>query len=95
MSTPEAKVKEKVKKLLKVHGAYYHCPVQNGMGSPTLDFIGCHRGFYYSVETKAGSGVPTERQKLTMHEIQKAGGRTFVVNEFTGMDELEWWLTEA
>ena len=63
MATPEGKVKEKVKKLLKAHGAYYHMPVQNGMGAPSLDFIGCHRGLYYGIETKAGNKQPTPARK--------------------------------
>lgn len=95
MTTPEGKVKEKIKKLLKAYNAYYHMPIQNGMGAPTLDFIGCHKGRYYSVEAKAGSKQPTAMQKHTMLEIQKAGGHPFVVNEFTGLEELEWWLKEA
>ena len=93
MTTPEGKVKNKVKALLKEHGAYWHCPVQNGMGAPSLDFIGCHRGAYYGVETKAGNKQPTPRQETTISEIRKAGGLAFVVNEVSGMDELREWLT--
>ena len=91
--TPEGKVKEKVKKLLKAHGAYYHMPVQNGMGAPSLDFIGCHRGLYYGIETKAGNKQPTPRQETTIAQIRAAGGLAFVVNEVSGLDELEAWLT--
>ena len=91
--TPEGKVKEKVKKLLKAHGAYYHMPVQNGMGAPSLDFIGCHRGLYYGIETKAGNKQPTPRQETTIGQIRAAGGLAFVVNEVSGLEELEAWLT--
>jgi len=91
--TPEGKVKEKVKKLLKAHGAYYHMPVQNGMGAPSLDFIGCHRGLYYGIETKAGNNQPTPRQETTISQIRAAGGLAFVVNEVSGLEELEAWLT--
>lgn len=90
--TPEGKVKEKVKKVLKAHGAYWHMPVQNGMGAPSLDFIGCYFGRYYAIETKAGNKQPTPRQKLTIESIQAAGGKTFVVNEVSGLKELEEWL---
>lgn len=90
--TPEGKVKEKVKKVLKAHGAYYHMPVQNGMGAPSLDFIGCYKGKYFGVETKAENKQPTPRQKLTIAAIEAAGGKTFVVNEVSGLKELEEWL---
>lgn len=90
--TPEGKVKEQVKKLLKEHGAYWHCPVQNGMGAPSLDFVGCHLGKFFAVETKAANKQPTPRQKSTIADMRKAGGTVFVVNEFTGKQELELWL---
>lgn len=93
MTTPEGKVKNKVKALLKEHGAYWHCPVQNGMGAPSLDFICCHRGRYFGIETKAGNKKPTPRQETTINQIRLAGGLAFVVNEVSGLDDLEYWLT--
>ena len=90
--TPEGKVKEKVKRLLKQYGAYWHMPVQNGMGAPSLDFVGCFKGWYYAVETKAGNKGPTPRQEATIHQMELAGGKCFVVNEVSGLDELERWL---
>ena len=90
--TPEGKVKAKVKELLKHHGAYWHMPVQNGMGAPSLDVVGCHRGAYFAVETKAGNKKPTPRQEITMQQIRSAGGLAFLVNEVVGMDDLESWL---
>lgn len=90
--TPEGKVKERVKAVLKAAGAYYHMPVVTGHGRPSLDFVGCHAGRFFGVETKAGSGKPTERQRLTMQEIERAGGRAFLVNDATGERELQAWL---
>ncbi len=52
-NTPEGKVKDKIKKMLKEHGAYFHMPVQNGMGAPTLDFVGCYCSHYFAIEAKA------------------------------------------
>ena len=91
--TPEGKVKAKVKELLKEHGSYWHCPVQNGMGAPSLDFVCCHRGLYFAIETKAGNKQPTPRQEITINQIRLAGGLAFVVNESEGMNELREWLT--
>jgi penicillin-binding protein-related factor A (putative recombinase) len=92
LSTPEGKVKARVRKVLKQRNAYYHMPVQNGMGSPSLDFTGCFKGRYFAVETKAGNKQPTERQAETMKEIADAGGKVFLVNDVTGEIELENWL---
>lgn len=90
--TPENRVKEKVKKVLRAYGAYWHCPVQNGMGAPSLDFVGCFRGYFYSIETKAGGKRPTPRQETTIEEMVAAGGKVFVINDVTGTEELEQWL---
>lgn len=92
MATPESKVKAKVKALLKEYGAYWHCPVQNGLGAPSLDFICCFKGRYFAIETKAGNKQPTPRQETTINQIRLAGGLAFVVNELTGLPELEAWL---
>ena len=90
--TPEGRVKDKVKEILKKYKVYWHMPVQNGMGSPTLDFVCCVRGLYFVVETKAPGKKATPRQELTMHQIQQAGGRAFVVDGDT--TTLEQWLQE-
>lgn len=78
--TPEGRVKEKVKKILKEHGAYYFMPVQAGYGMPALDFHCCFRGRAFFIETKAAGKKPTPRQELTMKEIRKAHGVCFVID---------------
>lgn len=92
--TPEGKVKERVKRLFKKYGVYYHMPVQNGMGAPSLDFIACVNGGYLGVETKAGNKQPTPRQWATIEAIVKSNGQCFIVNEESGLEELEKWLRE-
>lgn len=91
--TPEGKVKDRVKKLLKEAGAYYHLPVLNGMGAPTLDIIGCHRGAFFAIETKAPGKKPTERQLQTMEAMSAAGGTVFVVDgSGASMATVRAWL---
>ena len=102
--TPEAKVKERIRNLLKAHGAYWHSPVQNGMGTPALDFHVCHKGRYAGIEAKAPTKHLTPRQEITRREIGRAGGVVFVIgeidlrnvlhekHEYSGMAELEAWL---
>ena len=93
--TPEGKVKEQVKKLLREYGAYYHMPVQNGMGAPTLDFVGCYRGHYFAIEAKAPGKLPTRRQYDTMSDITWAGGQCFVVDgSAENTAKLVAWLKE-
>lgn len=90
--TEEGKVKAKVKRLLKQYGAYFHMPVQNGMGEPTLDFVACLRGFFISVETKAAGKKPTARQQITMTTMRAAGAFVFVVSNDAELLVLECYL---
>lgn len=90
--TPEGKVKDRVKKLLKKYGVYYHMPVLGAMGKPSLDFICCYKGYFIAIETKAGNKQPTTRQEITMNEIRAAGGFVFLINEVQGLVELEAFL---
>jgi hypothetical protein len=92
MTTPEGKVKERLKKLLKKYGVYYHMPVMNGMGAPTLDFICCYRGRYLAIETKAPGQKPTKRQQLTMQQMAAAGGFVFTVANDDDFEYLEGYL---
>lgn len=93
--TPEGRIKEGVKKVLKRHGCYYHMPVMNGMGDPTLDFVGCHNGWFFAIETKAPGGKPTQRQEVTIARMRAAGAAVFVVScedEIKALDaELPWF----
>lgn len=79
--TPEGRVKDGVKRYLKALGAYYFMPVQNGMGSRSLDFLVCYQGRWIAIETKAGAKGMTPKQNLTAKEMQAAGGITILVNE--------------
>jgi hypothetical protein len=100
MSTPEGKVKDKVKDILREFGVYWHCPVQNGMGAPGLDFWCCHNGVFFGIETKAPGKRPTPRQAITIDNVRKAGGVVFVIDGtyddptiLTTYEGLKLWLT--
>lgn len=91
--TPEGAVKLRVKKLLDEAKCYHYWPVGNGMGSPTLDCLGCHHGRFFSIETKAPGKKPTPRQEGTIREMNAAGGMTFVIDGADGSyDLLKMWL---
>ena len=92
-STTEKRVKDEIKKILKKHNAYWHMPVSNGMGAPTLDFVACHEGLFIGIEAKAPGKVATERQQLTMRTMEQAGGKTMVIDgERYPYHQLEAWL---
>lgn len=94
MATPEGKVKKNIRSILEGYGPcmYYHMPVLNGMGAPSLDFICCYRGHYFAIEAKElGKGL-SPRQKITKGQIEKAGGKVFRVDGPDGYDELKTWL---
>lgn len=80
--TPEAKVKQKVKQILNLIGAYYVMPVTGGYGTQGApDFLVCFHGNFIGIETKAGNNKPTALQELNMNKIAAAGGIAFVVRE--------------
>lgn len=92
--TPEGKVKERVKKILRKHGVYYYMPVSNGMGAPSLDFICCAKGRFLAIETKAANKGMTHRQMLTAKDMARAGAMVFLVNEASDLPEkLDLWLS--
>ena len=94
-ATPEAKIKAKVTKLLQqVTDLYYWMPVPSGYGASTLDYVGCYRGLYFSIETKAPGKHPTARQSLVIGSIHRAGGKVFVIDS-DNLSELEDWLYEV
>lgn len=94
--TPEGEVKKEIDreiKEMKDDGVplYSHRPVQNGMGAPTLDYIGCCKGNYFAIEAKAPDKEPTLRQEDTMKKIREAGGETFVINDNISLAHFVKW----
>jgi len=88
-TTPEAKVKAKIKAILKTYKAYYAMPIGTGYGSSGVpDFLCCVRGRFLAIEAKAGKGVPTALQDKNIKQIIASGGLAIVVNE-DNMQELE------
>lgn len=80
MSTPEGRVKDKVRKALNSLPSHYRfMPVQNGMGAPGLDFFCCIESMFVAIETKVEGKKLTDRQRETARKIAEAGGLVFVI----------------
>ncbi|HEY7822615.1 MAG TPA: hypothetical protein VIG24_07275 [Acidimicrobiia bacterium] len=89
--TPEGKVKRKVSDLLKsTPNLYYDMPVPGGFGGSTLDYVGCHLGDFFAIETKKPGGKPTPRQNQIISRMQAAHGAVFVIDG--DLTELQDWL---
>ncbi len=81
-STPESKVKARVKALLDEYGAYHFSPNMAGYGRSGIpDIIACFKGRFIAIECKAGSSKPTALQLRELERIEKAGGIALVINE--------------
>lgn len=94
MSTPESKVKDKIKVLLKKYNVWYYMPVSMGMGQHGIpDFICCINGKFLAIEAKAEGKVPTALQVMQMGKIKVAGGEVRV-EDGTTLVALEKHLQE-
>jgi len=83
-STPEGKVKDQIKKILKSLGFWFYMPVQNGLGVNGIpDLIVCAGGFFIGIETKAPGKLKnvTPNQQARLAEINGAGGLAVVTDD--------------
>jgi hypothetical protein len=89
MQTPEAKVKQKIKRLLKHLGVWYFMPVAGRYAKKGIpDFICCANGKFLAIEAKGGGGRATDLQLYVIDEIQKHNGTALVIDE-TNLPHLE------
>lgn len=94
-NTPEAKVKAKIKAILKAHNVYYAMPIGTGYGNSGVpDFLCCVNGKFVAIEAKAGKGEATALQEKNLREIREAGGKAMVINE-SNLDDLTNVISEC
>ena len=92
-STPEAKVKKQIRKILEKMGAYYAMPIGTGYGNSGVpDFLVCFKGSFIGIEAKAGAGNTTALQEYHLSRIRGAGGTALVINE-QNIDQLKGYLS--
>lgn len=81
-STPEGKVKARVKATLDEYGVYHFSPATGGYGrSGVPDIVCCYKGYFLAFECKAGKNTTTALQDREIRRIQNAGGLVWVINE--------------
>lgn len=92
--TPEGKVKDQIKAVLKRLDIWYHMPNMSGMGSNGIpDFDLCINGLKVTIEAKRDAKhKPTEKQTAQMMKIRRAGGVTLLVHA-DNINQLEPFLT--
>ena len=91
-STPEHKVKTKLKKILDEMGIWHFSPFQAGMGRAGIpDIIACYNGLFVAFECKANGNKPTALQQREIDAIRTAKGIAFVVDE-NNVDEIKTLL---
>lgn len=100
-NTPEAKVKAKIKAILKAHNVYYAMPIGTGYGNSGVpDFLACVQGHFLAVEAKAGKGKTTALQDKHISQIKAQGGTALIINEqnlhelATLLEQLSWTLEQ-
>ena len=94
-TTPEAKVKAKIKAILKAHNVYYAMPMGTGYGNSGVpDFLCCIKGKFLAIEAKAGKGTTTALQEKNLQSIRESGGLTAVIYE-TNIADLEKFVKEC
>jgi hypothetical protein len=80
--TPEAKVKDQIKKILNEHNIYYAMPHGAGFGNAGVpDFLCCWKGKFLAIEAKANGGKVTALQQKNLHDVELSGGSTWVLDE--------------
>lgn len=80
----EGDVKKKVKAVLAKHApeSWWFMPPANGYGRAGIpDFVGCHYGAAFAIETKFGYGTLTANQERECGNAVAAGVRVWIVNE--------------
>lgn len=88
--TPEGKVKDGVKKVLKAHGIWFYMPVAGPFASHGIpDFVCIWNGKFLGIETKAKGkiGNLTPNQERVIAEINKHGGIAIVVDDPKTVEE--------
>ena len=98
MTTPEGKVKTKVREILDHPNIWSFWPVPSGYQARTLDVLCAVRvrnlPIFFTVEVKKPGKRLTEAQSSYAQDLkEKVNARTFRAHDPSSLAELEQWLT--
>jgi hypothetical protein len=91
MTTPETRVKNKIRDYLKSLGCWYYFVMNNGMGRHGCpDILVCHNGRLFAIEVKAPGKLKntTPNQDREIAWINASGGVAVVVDNVDAVKEL-------
>lgn len=96
-ATPEAKVKAYVDKVLKKYQLWFFPPQAGPFGRSGIpDRIAIVAGQFVGIEVKADrTKKPTALQLKCLKDIERAGGKSFVVCDKESLEELEAYIKET
>lgn len=100
MTTPEGKVKAKIRALLDHPKVWAFWPVPMGYQAATLDVLCVVRvrniPVFFMIEAKRRKGPVKARQDYFKQDLyERLNVKTFVIDGEQGLQELEQWLTRA
>jgi len=91
--TPEGKVKDKIKKILKAHNIYFAMPMGTGYGNAGVpDFLCCVKGQFLAIEAKADMNSKITALQLKQGQEIEASGGSFWVVHAENLHLFETWL---
>jgi len=95
-TTPEGRVKNRLKAMLKKLNVWYYMPQAGPFGRAGIpDKIACIGGKFVGIECKADkTKKPTPLQIKAMKEIEMAGGKCFLVYDDTTIEEVRDYIKE-
>ena len=93
-STPEGRTKAKISGILKELGCWYYMPVPGGYGAPSLDYLCARDGWMFGIEAKAPGKKATDRQLVTIREMEKHNIPCWVEDGST-LEEMKTWIQRA
>jgi hypothetical protein len=94
MATPESKVKAALDRMLKAERVWFYPPQAGPFGGAGIpDRVAVVEGLFVGIECKAdATKKPTALQIKCMADIEKAGGKCFVVYDKTTIEQVREWI---
>ena len=74
MLKAEGRLKLEVDAYLKSIDAFFWKPVVTAYSARAVDYVGCYKGRFFCIETKAGKNKATPMQQDFIRRVEASGG---------------------